>query len=187
MQTPVIREGQMPRLVNVKLDLKLPGLVGIQGTWEPDESEVRAAWELYVELVTRTPLGEILVSGGFDPGIAQLYLLLVRHHKGDPTKLWPIGRQPQSEGGDSRSGISPCRCLTWCCAPCFPSGTLGMLAWERTNPDASEWEWQDRREFLDDLDMRSREQLEQYAGLFAEVAGVPELLTERTDATDMSA
>ena len=43
MQTPVVREGQMPRLVNVKLDLKLPGICGIQDTWEPDESEVRAA------------------------------------------------------------------------------------------------------------------------------------------------
>ena len=47
----------MPKLVNVKLDLKLPGIGGVAGTWEPDESEVRAAWELYVEMVTRTPLG----------------------------------------------------------------------------------------------------------------------------------
>ena len=27
----------MPLLVNVKLDLKLPGLGGTQGSWEPDE------------------------------------------------------------------------------------------------------------------------------------------------------
>ena len=30
----------MPKLVNVKLDLKLPGIGGIAGTWEPDESEI---------------------------------------------------------------------------------------------------------------------------------------------------
>ena len=60
-----------------------------------------------------------------------------------------------------------------------------MQAWERTNPDASEWEWVDRREFLDDLDA-TRERLEQYADIFAEVAGVPELLTEITDVTDTS-
>ena len=47
----------MPKLVNVKLDLKLPGIGGVAGTWEPHESEVGAAWELYVEMVTRTPLG----------------------------------------------------------------------------------------------------------------------------------
>ena len=59
----------MPRLVNVKLDLKLPGLGGIQGSWEPDESEVRAAWELYVGMVTRTPLGEFSsVEGSTPPG-----------------------------------------------------------------------------------------------------------------------
>ena len=32
----------MPKLVNVKLDLKLPGIGCIGGTWEPDESEVGA-------------------------------------------------------------------------------------------------------------------------------------------------
>ncbi len=47
----------MPKLVNVKLDLKLPGIGGVAGTWEPHESEVGTAWELYVEMVTRTPLG----------------------------------------------------------------------------------------------------------------------------------
>ena len=51
----------MPKLVNVNLALKIPGIGGISGTWEPDESEIRAAWELYVEVVTRTPLG------GFSP------------------------------------------------------------------------------------------------------------------------
>ena len=60
-----------------------------------------------------------------------------------------------------------------------------LLGWERANLETSEREWPDRSEFLKDLDM-VREQLEQYADLFAEVAGVPELLAERTDATDTS-
>ena len=54
----------MPRLVNIKLDLKLPRFGGIQATWKPDETEVRAAWELYMEMVTRTPLGEFLPADG---------------------------------------------------------------------------------------------------------------------------
>ena len=53
------------------------------------------------------------------------------------------------------------------------------------NLDTPESEWPDRSKFLEDLDL-VRERLEQYYGLFAEVAGVPELLTERTDATDTS-
>ena len=66
----------MPRLVNVKLDLKLPGLGGIQGSWEPDESEVRAAWDLYVEMVTRTPLGEFSsVEGSTREALNSIYSL----------------------------------------------------------------------------------------------------------------
>ena len=48
----------MPKLTNVKLNLKLPGFGGIEGTWEPDGAEISAVWELYVELITRAPLGE---------------------------------------------------------------------------------------------------------------------------------
>lgn len=39
-----------PKSVEVKLDLKF---LSIGGTWEPNDAERRAAWELYVELVTR--------------------------------------------------------------------------------------------------------------------------------------
>ncbi len=85
----------MPRLVNVKLDLKLPGLGGIQGTWEPDESEVRAAWELYVGNGNPNPAGRVLVRGELDSGIPQLYLFLVRHHQGSPGRTdGDAGRGP---------------------------------------------------------------------------------------------
>ncbi len=40
----------MPSSVEVSIDLKL---FSITGTWEPNDTERRAAWELYVELVTR--------------------------------------------------------------------------------------------------------------------------------------
>jgi hypothetical protein len=39
-----------PKSVEVKLDLKF---LSIGGTWEPNNAERKAAWELYVELVTR--------------------------------------------------------------------------------------------------------------------------------------
>lgn len=39
-----------PAEIRVDLDLKL---IKIGGTWKPNEEERRAAWELYVELVTR--------------------------------------------------------------------------------------------------------------------------------------
>ena len=48
----------MPKLVNMELDLKLPGIGGVARTCEPDKFEVREARDLYVEMVTRTPLGD---------------------------------------------------------------------------------------------------------------------------------
>ena len=53
--------------------------------------------------------------------------------------------------------------------------------WERNNPHQDEGEWEERREFLDALD-DVRALLRQYANLYAEVAGVPELM-EDGDAT----
>ncbi len=44
----------MPRRTSFKVSLNLPfGLGGVEQTWEPDDDERRAAWELYVELATR--------------------------------------------------------------------------------------------------------------------------------------
>ena len=39
-----------PDSIELGLDLKL---FSIKGTWEPNEDERKAAWELYVELITR--------------------------------------------------------------------------------------------------------------------------------------
>ena len=78
----------MPKLVNVKLDLKVPGIGGIAGTWEPDESEVRAAWELYVEMVTRTPLGGFSSQDGSLRESLDSHLLSVRHHQKYPEAVW---------------------------------------------------------------------------------------------------
>ena len=43
----------MSKLVGIKLNLKLPFIGGVEGIWEPDENEKKAAWEMYVELATR--------------------------------------------------------------------------------------------------------------------------------------
>ena len=40
-----------PKTVEVGLDLKN---FKISGTWEPNDAERKAAWELYVELITRS-------------------------------------------------------------------------------------------------------------------------------------
>ena len=54
--------------------------------------------------------------------------------------------------------------------------------WECKNPNENEINWPGRHEFQDALD-GARQELRQYASLFAEVAEVPELVLG-TDATD---
>jgi hypothetical protein len=51
------------RLTSVKVSLKL-GVLAVEGTWEADESERRAAWEMYVELVTRISVAELMPDEG---------------------------------------------------------------------------------------------------------------------------
>ncbi len=51
------------KLKTVKATLKAP-LLEIEGSWEADVSEQRAAWELYVELVTRVTVQELAADEG---------------------------------------------------------------------------------------------------------------------------
>jgi hypothetical protein len=44
------------KLTSVKLNLSFPGIGGVEGVWEADENEQEAAWEMYVELITRVAL-----------------------------------------------------------------------------------------------------------------------------------
>jgi hypothetical protein len=58
----------MPKLTSVKVALNIPYLGGVEGTWEPDETEQRAAWDMYVELVTRISVVELRPGeGGVNP------------------------------------------------------------------------------------------------------------------------
>ena len=136
----------MPRLVNVKLDLKLPGLGGIQSTWEPDEAEVRAAWELYVGMVTRTPLGEFSsVEGSTRETLNSIYFLF------DTTMAVLGGRMETPARARAMAGVdlaiigvmadgglrrSESAALTWSDVEFWPDGTARITVQKGKNqPD----------------------------------------------------
>lgn len=48
---------------SLKVSLKL-GLLDIGGEWQPDNAEENAAWEMYVELVTRISVAELKPDEG---------------------------------------------------------------------------------------------------------------------------
>lgn len=51
----------MAKLKSVQVEITFPFIGKVAGTWEADEDQIRAAWEMHVELVTRiaiVPLGQ---------------------------------------------------------------------------------------------------------------------------------
>ena len=170
----------MPKLVNVRIDLKIPGIGSIAGTWEPDKSEVRAAWALYVEMVTRTPLGGVAsLQGSLRETLDSIYSLF------DTTRRilkesGPAVARPTS-GRTLSLGYLAISMLNLVLRPLLTEWHPKLRAWEGDNPHRDDREWEGRSGLLSALD-DVRVQLHQYATLFAEAADVPEL-TEDGDAT----
>ena len=170
----------MPKLVNVKLNLKLPGIGGISGTWEPDESEVKAAWELYVEMVTRTPLGGFSSQeGSLREALNSIYSLFDTT-RGILKRYGPGVARPKN-GHALSFGYLAVSMLNRVLRPLLTEWHPRLGNWERKNPHLDEIEWEGREGFLYALEEVGT-LLRQYASLFAEVADVPELM-EDGDAT----
>src|SRR5207248_3331622 len=64
LRDPIQKEEQTMLLKMVKIQLNLPWVGEIAGMWEPDEVEAKAAWELYVELITRVSVVELKPGEG---------------------------------------------------------------------------------------------------------------------------
>jgi hypothetical protein len=63
------------KLDSIQLDLNLL-FIHIKGKWKPDEQEKKAAWELYIELVTRISVVELKKSEGIlREALSSLYSL----------------------------------------------------------------------------------------------------------------
>lgn len=64
------------RATKVQVRLTVPFIGAISGDWEPDEAERRAAWEIYVELVTRVTAVELKRDEGLlREALSSLYSL----------------------------------------------------------------------------------------------------------------
>ena len=140
----------MPKLVNVKLDLKVPGLGGVAGTWEPDESEVSAAWELYVEMVTRTPLGGFSSQeGSLREALNSIYSLFDTT-RGILRKYGPAVARAKS-GHELSFGYLAVSMLNLVLRPLLTEWHPKLRSWERDNPHLDEREWEERNDFLSAL------------------------------------
>ena len=163
----------MPKLVNVRADLKIPVIGGVSGTWQPDKSEINAAWELYVEMVTRAPLGDIVLSdGSVRETLTSLYSLFESARS--ILRRYGPGVAKPKRGKKLSFGYLAVSMLNLVLRPLLSKWHPELQAWESANPGIVDNEWPDRCNFLKAL-ADTREQLSQYAALFAEVADVPDL------------
>jgi hypothetical protein len=66
----------MPKLDSVDVSLNIPLLGSINGTWKPNDAEKKAAWEMYIELVTRISVVELKDDEGIlRESLDSLYLI----------------------------------------------------------------------------------------------------------------
>jgi hypothetical protein len=166
------------RLSSFSVSLKLPYIGGVEGTWQPDEREREAAWEMYVELVTRIAVVELRPGEGLvREALTSLYSLF------DTTrsilrKYGPDVAKPSGEG-DLSFGSLAVTILNGVLRPMLAKWHPVLADWEagrREGRSALEHEraWEHEREVREQL-KDVRDALQDYANLLAEVAGIEPL------------
>lgn len=174
----------MAKLASVRVSIKLPHIAGIEGTWVPDESEQKAAWEMYVELVTRISVAELKPGEGLlREALSSLYTLFDTTRK-ILREYGPSIAQPKGEDNLS-FGYLAVAILNVVLRPVLAKWHPLLLDYESTknssvSPLEHERQW-DRYEELQQVLNDVRGVLTDYANLLAQVAGVPSLIVERTD------
>jgi hypothetical protein len=174
------------KLSSISVKLQLPYIGGVEGTWQPDARERDAAWEMYVELVTRVAIVELKPGEGLlREALSSLYSLfgttreIMRKYGPDIAKA--KGR------GDLSFGYLAVAVLNGVLRPLLASWHPLLLDHEASRPEGRsalehEQAWEHERELRKDLG-HVREALIAYANLLAQVAGVAPLTWPTPSAT----
>lgn len=171
----------MPKLTSIKVSLKLPYLGGIEGTWEPDETEQRASWEMYVELITRISVVELRPGEGLlREALSSLYTLFETTRK-ILREYGPSVARPKGNS-DLSFGYLAVAILNTVLRPVLAKWHPLLLNYESTRPNSVsqveyEQQWEDNEQLRQRLN-EVRDVLLEYANLLAEVAKVPSLIIQ---------
>ena len=171
----------MAKLTSVKVALKFPYIGEIEGTWVPDENERRAAWEMYVELITRISVAELRPEEGLlREALTSLYTLFDTTRK-ILREYGPSVAQPKSEASHLSFGYLAVGVLNSVLRPVLAKWHPLLRDYESIRPPSvSTWQHEqqwERNQELRQVLSEVRGTLIQYANLLAEVADVPPLIT----------
>jgi hypothetical protein len=172
----------MAKFKSVKVSLNLPFMGSVEGTWEPDENERNAAWDLYVELITRVSVVELKPNEGFlKEALSSLYSLFQTTR--DILKKYGASVARSKSESSISFGYLAIAILNTVLRPVLAKWHPLLLDYEsrkEKNISAMEYErnWEkheELRQVLNDV----RLILIEYAELLAQVADVPLLIIER--------
>jgi hypothetical protein len=175
---------KLPKQVEVKLTIPFVGEVS--GTWEPDEAERNAAWELYVELVTRVAVVEL------GPGKGLLREALTSLHElfgitRDILRRYGPSVAPKAKQDTISFGGLAVAILNGALRPLLASWHPALGAYEaarpvQVSPMEHERAWAQAGELRGEL-AATRQVLTEFARTLGEVAGAALLLPEDTIGT----
>lgn len=162
-----------PKSVEAKLDLKV---FSIGGTWEPNDPERAAAWELYVELVTRISVIP-LRDGIAREALSSLYALFGQSRE-ILRRYGPEVAEPKPDG-EYNFGFLTVAMLNFAIRPVLSYWHPELQVWEATREPsrsvkAHEDAWPRIGELRAALD-EVRGMLTVYASVLATACGVPDL------------
>ena len=165
-----------PNSVQVALNLHI---LQISGTWEPNDDERKAAWELYVELVTRIAVVPLSAGEGLlREALSSLYSLFGTT-RNILRRYGPGVAEPKPDGQYSL-GVLAVAMLNYGLRPVLARWHPALEDWEAARPpERSRGEHEMAWEYASDLRAgldTTRDVLTQYARLMASACGVPDLL-----------
>lgn len=169
----------MPELESFTVALKTP-FGEIRGNWKPDKKEREAAWEMYVELVTRISVVELKPDEGLlREALSSLYTLFDTT-RGILRKYGTAVAKPK-RGGDMSFGRIAVRVLNEIIRPVLAKWHPLLLDYEKKKSDSvslleHEKRW-DKYEELRKVIEDARVVLKEYSDTLAKVAKIPPLIS----------
>jgi hypothetical protein len=161
-----------PESVEVGLDLKV---FSLKGTWKPSDEERAAAWELYVELITRVSVVP-LQNGILREALSSFYSLFAASRE-ILRKYGPRIAEPKPDG-QYNFGFLTVAMLNFAIRPVLAYWHPELSAWESArvggSPVEHERSWPREPELRRQLE-DARLILAQYAALLGAACGVPDL------------
>lgn len=168
------------KLTKIGVNIKTPFL-NIQGEWEADESEQKAAWELYVEVVTRIAVVELTPGEGLLREALSSLHQIFNETRQILKKYGPVVAMPKGHGDLSLGGIA-ISLLNCALRPVLTKWHPQLMAYENTrDPKTSPLEHEARWEHNEELRKILSElqnTVKDYSALLAQAAGIPRLIKE---------